>query len=98
MKLFIYVATYLYYVCTVCFGARDSEGLFRLLKITINATYCNVVEDTPIIYTCVLRRRSYIRGIAYSEYTKPRILYYWFQGQKAASIALKLKDEGIIVS
>lgn len=71
--------------------------LVRSLR-TVNATYCNIVEDTPIIYTCVLRTRSYGSGMAYSEYTKQRILSYWFQGQKAASIALKLKDEGIIVS
>ena len=36
--------------------------------------------------------------MAYSEYTKQRILFYWFQGLKPASIALKLKDEGIKIS
>ena len=90
--------TYVYCVCTVCFGARDSKSLFHSLRTTAIATYCNLVEDTPIIYTCVLRRPSYRSGMVYSEYTKQRILSYSFQGQKAASIVLKLKVEGVFIS
>ena len=36
--------------------------------------------------------------MAYSKYTRQRILAYWFQGLKPVSIALKLKEEGIVVS
>ena len=36
--------------------------------------------------------------MAYSEYTKQRILFYWLKGIKPGTITLKLKEEGIDAS
>ena len=36
--------------------------------------------------------------MVFSEYSKQRILFYWFKGLRPASIALKLKEERIYVS
>ena len=36
--------------------------------------------------------------IAYSEYTKQRILFYWFKGIKPGTITLKLEEGGIDAS
>ena len=36
--------------------------------------------------------------MAYSEYMKQRILFYWFKGIKPGTITLKLKEEGIDAS
>ena len=51
------------------------------------------------LITCAELEQSTARGVmAYSEYTKQRILFYWFKGLKPTHIVLQLKEEGINVS
>ena len=70
---------------------------YRILKLRVTCEVCNYYCNSFITFSTLTWNVFLLRLIImdYSEYTKQRILFYWFKGIKPGTIALKLKEEGI---
>ena len=69
------------------------------LLITFDRAFVPRAPPTEYVHvrkfiTCAELHRATVRGVmAYSEYTKQRILFYWFKILKPTHIVLQLKEE-----